>query len=145
MTVAVALWLSFGAAPVRAQQAEDLESVAQEAGVDATDLLGALFSQPGVEARQYLIFDGKLTPPVPVITDWRVACIEAKESQGFNVWNRQGSGAGGVMQYMPGTFRAHAAEMGHPEWSLWVPWQARAVAAHDLALGRRRQWTVSGC
>jgi hypothetical protein len=77
--------------------------------------------------------------------DPRVACIEAKESGGANVWNRGGSGAGGVLQYFPSTFRRGALEMGHPEWSLWVPWQARLVAAHDLAMGRRRQWTVSGC
>ena len=75
----------------------------------------------------------------------RVACIEAKESGGANVSNRRGSGAGGVMQYMPSTFARGAAEMGHPEWSLWNPAQARAVAAHDLALGRRGQWTVGGC
>jgi hypothetical protein len=61
------------------------------------------------------------------------------------VWNRSGSGAGGVMQYQPGTFARGARELGHPEWSLWVPWEARLVAAHDLALGRRAQWTVGGC
>jgi hypothetical protein len=77
--------------------------------------------------------------------DPRVACIEAKESGGANVWNRGGSGAGGVLQYFPATFRRGALEMGHPEYSLWVPWQARLVAAHDLAMGRRRQWVVSGC
>ena len=77
--------------------------------------------------------------------DPRVACIEQKESGGANVWNRGGSGAGGVLQYFPSTFRRGALEMGHPEYSLWVPWQARLVAAHDLAMGRRRQWVVSGC
>jgi hypothetical protein len=77
--------------------------------------------------------------------DPRVACIEAKESGGANVWNRGGSGAGGVLQYFPSTFRRGALEMGHPEWSLWVPWQARLVAAHDLQMGRRRQWVVTGC
>jgi hypothetical protein len=79
------------------------------------------------------------------VVDPRVACIEARESGGANVPNRGGSGAGGVMQYMESTFRAHAIEMGHPDWSRWTPWQARLVAAHDLAMGRRRQWTVGGC
>jgi hypothetical protein len=82
---------------------------------------------------------------VEPVVDPRVACIEAKESGGANVWNRGGSGAGGVLQYFPSTFRRGALEMGHPEWSLWVPWQARLVAAHDLQMGRRRQWTVGGC
>ena len=59
----------------------------------------------------------------------RVACIEAKESRGLNVPNARGSGAGGVMQYMPSTFARGAREMGHPEWNLWNPEQARAVAA----------------
>lgn len=84
-------------------------------------------------------------PVFPAAVMARVACIESKESGGANVPNRQGSGAGGVMQYMAGTFAAHAAEMGHPEWSRWNPEQARLVAAHDLLLGRRRQWTVLGC
>jgi hypothetical protein len=84
-------------------------------------------------------------PAFPAAVMARVACIEGKESGGANVWNRSGSGAGGVMQYMAGTFANHAAEMGHPEWSRWNPDQARAVAAHDLMLGRRRQWTVTGC
>lgn len=75
----------------------------------------------------------------------RVACLEQKESGGANIANRRGSGAVGVLQYMPSTFAAHAAELHHPEWSPWVPDQARTVAAHDLVLGRRAQWTVSGC
>lgn len=82
--------------------------------------------------------------PAPA-TNARVECIIARESQGRNIANAHGSGAAGVAQYMPATFAAHAREMGHPEWSPWNPAQARAVAAHDLALGRRGQWTVSGC
>lgn len=86
--------------------------------------------------------------PQPVVSASlaaRVACIEAKESGGANVWNSKGSGAGGVLQYMPGTFARGAREIGHPEYSLWVPWQARIVAAHDLEMGRRSQWSVGGC
>jgi hypothetical protein len=84
-------------------------------------------------------------PSIPAALATRVACIEAKESGGANVWNSQGSGAGGVLQYYPSTFARGAREIGHPEYSLWVPWQARIVAAHDLAMGRRSQWTVGGC
>lgn len=83
--------------------------------------------------------------PEAETVDPRVECIELKESGGANVANFHGSGAVGVLQYMPGTFFAHAAEMGHWDWSPWTPWQARLVAAHDLALGRRSQWTVGGC
>ena len=127
---------------------DDVQSLADQAGVDVMDLRGAVNST-GLDPRTYLVMVGELTvtPLVPnssaIIA--RVACIEAKESGGANVWNRRGSGAGGVMQYLPGTFARGAREMGHPEWSLWNPDQARAVAAHDLLLGRRAQWAVGGC
>ena len=129
---------------------DDVQSLADQAGVDVIDLRGAI-NTTGLDPRSYLLMVGELDPPPPPGPTFspglmaRVACIESKESQGANVWNRQGSGAGGVMQYLESTFRSHAAEMGHPEYSRWVPWQARLVAAHDLALGRRAQWTVGGC
>jgi len=128
--------------------ADTLEDAATEAGVAPEDLRAALASQKLDDPYAYLRAIGELPMPEPPRVsppNWRVACIEAKESGGANIWNRRGSGAGGVMQYMPGTFARGAREMGHPEWSLWVPWQAEAVAAHDLAMGRRSQWTVSGC
>jgi hypothetical protein len=137
----------------------EVSAAAATAHVDPVDLAGAV-SSTGADPWTYLRSVGEL-PPLPRETVWpparsdsppaapavsaRVACIEGKESQGRNIANQRGSGAGGVMQYMDSTFAAHAAEMGHPEWSKWNPTQARAVAAHDLALGRRGQWTVGGC
>jgi hypothetical protein len=126
--------------------AEVTEAAAQ-AGVDPVDLQGAV-NTTGLGPREYLLSVGELAPPLPTFEPAvmvRVACIEAKESGGANVPNRQGSGAGGVLQYMESTFRRSAAEMGHPEWSRWVPEHARLVAAHDLLRGRRAQWTVGGC
>jgi hypothetical protein len=140
---------------------DDVATLAHEAGVDEMDLRGAT-NTTGLDPWTYLIRVGELAQPpsvavqtgtasisppgaVPASVLARVACIERKESGGANVANRRGSGAGGVMQYMESTFRAHAREMGHPEWDRWNPAQARAVAAHDLMLGRRAQWTVSGC
>jgi len=138
---------------VLASHADDVSAEVSQAAaaahVDPVDLAGAVNSV-GVDPYVYLRGTGEL-PPLPTSTDrpspvsGRVACIEAKESQGRNIANERGSGAVGVLQYMPGTFAAHAAEMGHPEWSPWSPPQARAVAAHDLALGRRAQWSVGGC
>jgi len=109
------------------------------------------------EAPQAEVAD-EAPPPEPAYGVWdcsatcgsaqiwaQVACIEQKESGGLNIANHQGSGAVGVMQYMPSTFAAHAREMGHYGWSPWVPWQAREVAAYDLSRGRRTQWTVRGC
>jgi hypothetical protein len=98
----------------------------------------------------------QVDPPKPVVQipsyvpNARVACIESKESGGENVWRdhtppTHGDKPAGVLQYFQSTFAAHAAEMGHPEWSRWNPDEARAVAAYDLSRGRRPQWTVSGC
>lgn len=131
---------------------DDVAALAIEAGVDEVELLGAA-DTTRLSPRQYLAAVGEYPqrppPTLPVLlapsVAARVACIEGKESGGANVPNSRGSGAGGVLQYMESTFRAHAAEMGHPEWSRWVPEQARAVAAHDLSMGRRAQWTVPGC
>jgi len=125
----------------------DTIAAAAEANVGLVPLLGAMASTH-LGARDYLISVGEIDAPVlepPPRYAAQVACIESKESGGANVWNKNGSGAGGVLQYMESTFRRGALELGHPEWSRWTPWQARLVAAHDLALGRRRQWTVSGC
>jgi hypothetical protein len=127
---------------VRASTEEDLGAVVDVTGVD-----GSSQAEESADAEPDLtVEDRRVQLPARPGSVWsRVACIEAKESGGANVWNRHGSGAGGVMQYMPGTFARSARELGHPEWSLWVPWQAREVAAHDLMMGRRAQWTVSGC
>lgn len=132
--------------------AEVLEA-ATAAGVDPIDLAGAV-NTTGQDPYDYLRGVGELAPlPVEAAAPARdgrapgprVACLEAAESRGLNIANQHGSGAVGVLQYMPSTFYAHAAEMGHPGWSPWNPDQARAVAAWDLAHGRRGQWTVSGC
>jgi hypothetical protein len=137
----------------------DVQQAAKAAGVDPVLLAGAANTvgvDPWVYARSEGLLESAVTeksrppvvaasPPALPAVSARVACLEAKESGGANVANRRGSGAVGVLQFMPSTFAAHAAEMGHPEYSPWNPAQARAVAAHDLALGRRGQWTVGGC
>jgi hypothetical protein len=141
---------------------EETTVLAASVGLDPVQLQGAvnttgaspvaylahegLLDPPATHARPSLPPSASSSPPPPTSgVSSRVACIEAKESQGLNVANRRGSGAVGVLQFMPSTFAAHAAEMGHTDWSPWNATQARAVAAHDLALGRRSQWTVSGC
>jgi hypothetical protein len=152
LILAAALFtLTTGTAVADTELDADTVALADSVGLDPVALAGALHSQPGVDAHAYLRFLGVLTsdavasasgsPPL----SGRVACIEEKESGGANVANLHGSGAVGVMQYMPGTFYAHAAELGHADWSPWNPAQARAVAAHDLVMGRRSQWTVGGC
>jgi hypothetical protein len=82
---------------------------------------------------------------VPVVLNARVECIIGKESGWRDVMNRQGSGATGPGQYMPGTWRAHTLEMGEPWLNIHSLADVRRVAAYDLAMGRRRQWSISGC
>jgi hypothetical protein len=88
--------------------------------------------------------DQPVEPAAPVLNP-RVECIIGKESGGRDVMNRQGSGATGPGQYMPGTWRAHTLEMGEPWLNIHSLADVRRVAAYDLAMGRRRQWVVSGC
>ncbi len=145
-----------GAAAGLHAESDDTTALAAEVGIDEQDLRAAA-DTVGVSPRNYLEGEGVLSPQhasqagavvaaaasASILA--RVKCIELKESGGANVANARGSGAGGVMQYMPSTFRRAALELGHPEWSLWNPDQARAAAAHDLLMGRRAQWTVGGC
>ena len=153
----MALGLALGTA-IMVSHADDVSAEVNDAAlaahVEPAALQGALNSLKSAglsdDPYTYLRSTGELpplrepvTPPPPVTA--RVQCIENKESGGANVANAHGSGAGGVLQYMEFTFQAHAQEMGHSDWSRWNPDQARAVAAHDLALGRRSQWSVSGC
>ena len=135
----------------------DVLAAAEQANVEPSELLAAMDSTGIGDPFRYLRAVGELSPLAPLPSrpassptapaagNARVECIIAKESGGANVANSRGSGAVGVAQYLPSTFAAHAREMGHPEWSPWRPDEARAVAAHDLALGRRAQWTVGGC
>jgi hypothetical protein len=145
MAAAVVAAFSFFAAQTAI--VDEAPILAARFDLDVTELRGAANTMH-TTPRGYLEGEGLLprpAPPIPAGLLARVKCIEAKESGGANIWNRAGSGAGGVMQFMPSTFARSAREMGHPEWSLWNPQHARVVAAHDLALGRRAQWTVSGC
>jgi hypothetical protein len=115
--------------------------------LDPWDLQGAL-NTTGFDAQTYLERIGLWSPPVPF--NPQLACIEAKESGGANVWRdhtppRFGDKPAGVLQYFDRTFAVGASELGHPEWSRWNPDQARIVGDHDLRLGRRSQWSVTGC
>lgn len=120
----------------------ELETVAALAGVSVDDLAGAS-DTTGLDPREYLYRVGELARPV--VTNPRVECLIAKESGFRDVPNRQGSGATGWGQYMPGTWRAHTLEMGMPWLNIHSLPDVRQVMEYDLSRGRRSQWTVSGC
>jgi hypothetical protein len=91
------------------------------------------------------VVDEQVEAVVEPVLNPRVECIIGKESGWRDVMNRQGSGATGPGQYMPGTWRAHTLEMGEPWLNIHSLADVRRVAAYDLSMGRRRQWTVGGC
>lgn len=63
LAAAIVATSMFGA---QSEPSEEVVALAAEAGIsDPLQLMGALNSQPGVDAREYLIFDGKLARPVP--------------------------------------------------------------------------------
>lgn len=148
LTIVLAATISSAHAEPMQTPMDEVTALAEQVGVDFTDLLGASYTT-GLEPRDYLIGIGLIAAPAPALAiapvvqiSAQLDCIEAKESGHANVANSQGSGASGVLQYLPRTFSAHAALMGHFDWSPWVPWQARTVGMFDLNRGLRSQWSV---
>jgi hypothetical protein len=121
--------------------------------VAASLLVTTLLSAHTVDARDVgdepvvadQVADDQVEAVVEPVLNPRVECIIGKESGWRDVMNRQGSGATGPGQYMPGTWRAHTLEMGEPWLNIHSLADVRRVAAYDLSMGRRRQWVVSGC
>src|SRR5260221_14400502 len=104
--IGVAVGVLVGAAlGIRAEQfpTDDTIAAAEEAGVEALDLQGAV-NTTSLEPRAYLIAVGELALPIPalpqtVITGWpiggalgqRIFCVEGIESShGRVMWNPQG-------------------------------------------------------
>lgn len=129
---------------------------AAEANVAVVDLLGAM-SSTALTARQYLVAVGELVPPRPPGPPYgsalaRARCIIGRESGGQDIPNRQGSGATGPGQYMPGTWQVDVglyrqAIGDRRPLSLHSLADVERVMAFILATypSKRAQWTVSGC
>jgi len=111
------------AGTARAEQdpTEETIAAANEAGVDALDLQGAV-NTTQLQPRVYLIAVGELAPPAPPAPfGWpfggplaqRIYCIEALEStHGLHMWNPAG--------WPPPYFNEHAQG-----WLGWLPSTAR--------------------
>lgn len=87
--------------------AEPIETIAQEAGVDVTDLQGAV-NTTGLEPRKYLQSVGELplpfVPPSPTYGVWdRLAQCES----GGKWTTNTGNGYYGGLQFLVGTWRAN--------------------------------------
>lgn len=142
----------FGLAKPAAAQAldgidEDTISAANEADVNVVDLLGAR-SSTGLTGRQYLIAVGELAspqpppaPPPPALNaavERRLDCIQRYESQGYAGAVNRSSGASGLFQFLPSTWRT--TPQGRAGLSVFDPVAARNAARWMLEQGRAREW-----
>ena len=124
----------------------EVEDVAAEANVNPVDLLGAMTST-GLEARAYLHMSGELAPPRPVAraapsSSPRVECIIRHESGGDPRAVNRRSGASGLGQFLPSTWRT--TPQGKAGLSVFDPAANRAAVAWMLAVGRGREFAVIG-
>lgn len=128
--------------------ADEVADAAEEANVDVTDLQGAM-NTTGLDARTYLIAVGELKPPAPVAAvapllagssaiDRRIDCLVRYESGGNPNAINPRSGASGLLQFLPSTWRT--TPQGRAGLSVFDPIAARAAAAWMLAQGRAFEW-----
>ena len=122
-------------------RAEDLDDVAAEAGVDPTDLLGAVVTT-GMEPRHYLVAAGELAPPRPPPTAYspRVECVIWNESRGNPNAVNPRSGASGLGQFLPSTWRT--TPQGKVGYSVFNAAANREAVAWMLSVGRAREFDV---
>jgi len=127
-----------------AAHADELDDLAESASVDVDDLRGALSSQPDVDAREYLIFDGRLQAPVRA--KWpsgRLACIAWVESHNDPNATNPYSKAAGLFQFLWSTWMT--TPQGKQGLSPYDPSAATAAAEWMVSQGRIREWVaVSG-
>jgi Transglycosylase SLT domain len=136
---------------------QDTIAAANEAGVRLVDLLGAV-STTGVPGRAYLISVGELASPATVAqagvappsplgatsvsssVDRLVDCLAWHESRGFAGAYNRGSGASGLLQFLPSTFAT--TPQGKAGLSPFDPSAARAAAKWMISQGRLHEWST---
>jgi hypothetical protein len=125
--------------------AEVLEAAA-EAHVNAIDLAGAV-STTGLDPYTYLRMTGELAPPPrPPMTSQsytsggspRAECIIRHESQGNPRAVNPRSGASGLGQFLPGTWKS--TPQGRAGLSVFDPSANRAAIQYMLAAGRASEF-----
>lgn len=125
-----------------ALQADDLDALAAQANVDVTDLRGAVNST-GLEPRAYLHMTGELAPPAPPINaalERRVDCVIWQESRNTPRAVNPRSGASGLGQFLPSTWRT--TPQGRAGYSVFDPVANRAAVRYMLEAGRAREFEV---
>jgi transglycosylase-like protein with SLT domain len=124
----------------RIEVTTETQEAAAEAGVDPIDLLGAQVTT-GLGPREYLWKVGELVP-VPVLSPLtgRVACIIWVESHGNPSAVNRYSGASGLGQFLPSTWRT--TPQGRAGYSVFDPVANRAAVEWMLAVGRGREFVA---
>jgi len=131
---------------------DDVVALADEAGVDQVDLLGAA-NATGLSPRSYLYAVGELERPRPLILpppapplnaaiEARLDCIQAYESRGYAGAVNRSSGASGLFQFLPSTWRT--TPQGRAGLSPFDAVAARNAARWMLNQGRAREWVPVG-
>ena len=148
LTVAAVFGLTvvFGGA-VKVHAAEDIETVARENDVDPVLLAGAV-NTTGLEPQTYLAAVGEdkghmrtLAPAAPAATSSpRVECVIWHESQGVPTAVNPRSGAAGLGQFLPSTWRS--TPQGQAGYSVFNAAANREAVAWMLRVGRGREFEV---
>ena len=92
-----------------------------------------------VDATTYMISEGLLPAPRPA-TSPRVECIIWHESRGVSSAVNRRSGASGLGQFLPSTWRS--TPQGRAGMSVFDPVANRAAVAWMLSAGRAREFEV---
>ncbi len=146
--------LAGAAAGLHAQSepTDDTVAAAAEANLDPMLVQGAVNSQPGIDARTYLVGIGLLTTALqggspsaavgsgsgsPPLTG-RLACIARAESRNDPNATNPRSGAAGLFQFLYGTWMS--TPQGQAGLSRYDPAAATAAAEWMVAQGRIREW-----
>jgi len=123
------------------EPSDEVLAAAEEAGVPALELLGAV-NTTGLSPKEYLYRVGELARPRPVLSG-RLACIARVESHNDPGATNRYSGAAGLFQFLPSTWRT--TPQGRAGLSAYDPVAATAAAEWMVQQGRIREWVaVSG-
>ena len=122
--------LAAGALLLASLGADDVQSLADQAGVSVIDLRGAV-NTTGLDPRAYLYMTGELVPPTPP-RDWidrLLDCLAWVESRNTPTAVNPRSGASGLLQFLPSTWRT-------------TPW-ARSSIFDAIAQRLAGRWMVN--
>lgn len=132
---AVALTL-VAAHPARASSESDVQAAATLAGVDETDLAGAVNST-GLSPKDYLMAVGEIPRPATKPSG-RLQCIARVESHNDPNATNRWSGAAGLYQFLPSTWMT--TPQGRAGRSPYDPEAATEAAQWMIDVGRIREW-----